>query len=1206
METKTKRFVTVLVVTVAVSAVVPSPAVGLASAEASENNRLDRGRGSGIEVSECTTIDTSGKYVLTENISKDTPSEEETTCIEITADDVVFDGGGNEIEGNVSARGYPFYDLIGGTAIRATNVTNITVQNIRLRSWKNGVRFRNVSDGDIQIRAFDHAAPDVTDSEDIVFHDSVLRSTGSTFEADSVVVRRNDIEMDPEFYAVRHGIRITGDDGEVSNNTIDTARTSSRAYPVGLVIDGDGHGVEDNVIVGERPTRRDPNPSEGVGFFIRGNGSTIRNNTVDWTNRDSDLRGDDNVFANNLVNSSDLDVEGNNNRIFDSKFNRSLGVDGSDSVVFDSRARRISIGANSTAFQNTVETLSVSGFNGSIVNNDVSSSIIVRREDNVTVVDNDVGNESDDDYRPSNIYVENSDNITLINNSVADDIQVTKTNNGRLRDNTVGGTLQLEQIRNSTIQNDTGTVVDLTDAHRNSLRGLTAETITLSSISDNNTITGSSADRIRVVDDSRNNTLRDNDASIRIAGETSFDNRVLGNNASGSDVGIELDRARRTVVANSTVTNNSRGVVLVGATDNQLVNNTAVNNDGPAYVSRTGSVNNTVTNLTIGPTVTFRSRDVALDTEPSPPEPPAGKADVGVFLDATNTSADSWLNLTARYSADAAADVEEETLRLWRYDGSWAEVPGFNRVSTADNTVSGNVSGESFGVLAPLGNATDDTAPTVTDYDARASDEETLAVEFTSGERLSKVLVVITNANGDEVDRLNESDFAESGVGPYTYTASVDLPNGTYTATLETVTDRFGNDGASGQSDTETVGIAAVQLSLTANRTTIETGDVVNFTVTRGDTGDRANATVLTDDRAIPTGADGQVNVPFTAAGTFEVTATKADTATETFRNDSIDITVRSPSGRQSRIAVDPSTETVAVGESFRVAVTYNATSADEVYAAQFALEYDTSVLNATDVTKGPYLGPEADTLTLNESINDDIGLVRYGESRRSDDGVSGNGTLAYVEFTAVESIETTGKRANISLSEVKISDPEARPIETSRRNGSVRIERNPPPELSASVPFSVNNVGSPVRVGVHATDDAQVREIRLLGSNGSELDTLSCGTAECNGTVSTIPTTSSWNDSTGQYDPVPYGVVATDDRGGNATEAIRTEIYIAGDANGDGVVDIVDAVGVGRSWTCTADESCYSDASDLNNDGVVDIFDAVAIGRNWQERAGS
>jgi hypothetical protein len=69
--------------------------------------------------------------------------------------------------------------------------------------------------------------------------------------------------------------------------------------------------------------------------------------------------------------------------------------------------------------------------------------------------------------------------------------------------------------------------------------------------------------------------------------------------------------------------------------------------------------------------------------------------------------------------------------------------------------------------------------------------------------------------------------------------------------------------------------------------------------------------------------------------------------------------------------------------------------------------------------------------------------------------------------------------------------------------------------------------------------------------------------------------------------------------------------VYIAGDANGDGEVDIFDATIVGLEWDeeCTSgswatDPTGRKDKADLNNDCIVDIFDAVIVGANWDHTA--
>ena len=71
---------------------------------------------------------------------------------------------------------------------------------------------------------------------------------------------------------------------------------------------------------------------------------------------------------------------------------------------------------------------------------------------------------------------------------------------------------------------------------------------------------------------------------------------------------------------------------------------------------------------------------------------------------------------------------------------------------------------------------------------------------------------------------------------------------------------------------------------------------------------------------------------------------------------------------------------------------------------------------------------------------------------------------------------------------------------------------------------------------------------------------------------------------------------------------------YIAGDANGDGVVDVFDAACVGKHWGQSATgptETCsyywvdpQADGADLNNDRDVDTLDMMIVGTNWNHLA--
>ncbi|WP_192918529.1 carbohydrate-binding protein [Salinigranum salinum] len=275
----------------------------------------------------------------------------------------------------------------------------------------------------------------------------------------------------------------------------------------------------------------------------------------------------------------------------------------------------------------------------------------------------------------------------------------------------------------NTVENVTAGSITLVSSPNNTIRNTTAERIRLDwgtgteTFPDDNLLVGNTADEIVISNNARNNTVRGNDAAVRVAGTETFDNRIVGNDASGSAVGIEIDRASRTTVRNNTVTGNDHGIVLVGATDNRLANNTAVGNAEWDYYSASASTNNTVTNLTVGPTLSFDSRDVAIREAADPPRLPEGIAGVGAYVVVNGTSVDSWADLTVKYTDLDTVGVDEESLRLCRYaDGSWEPIEEEDQLDAALNRVSANVSRSDFGVVAPLGKATDDQRP----YDGTA------------------------------------------------------------------------------------------------------------------------------------------------------------------------------------------------------------------------------------------------------------------------------------------------------------------------------------------------------------------------------------------------------------------------------------------------------------------------------------------------------
>lgn len=116
-----------------------------------------------------------------------------------------------------------------------------------------------------------------------------------------------------------------------------------------------------------------------------------------------------------------------------------------------------------------------------------------------------------------------------------------------------------------------------------------------------------------------------------------------------------------------------------------------------------------------------------------------------------------------------------------------------------------------------------------------------------------------------------------------------------FTRTLETLGDV---PVAAGDLDPiiVTVSRETVDLEITADPSTVTTGENVTFTITRADTGAPvANATVTVADQEETTDSDGNVTVSLDETGEFTAGATKEPTGTEFFASDSTTVEVVEP-----------------------------------------------------------------------------------------------------------------------------------------------------------------------------------------------------------------------------------------------------------------------------------------------------------------------
>ncbi|WP_076609809.1 right-handed parallel beta-helix repeat-containing protein [Natronorubrum thiooxidans] len=150
----------------------------------SDGRTVAIGAATAVEITSCRVIDTAGNYVLSSDLSGD------DTCITITASDVSVDGGGHTIAAS-NATGNDWGVHVTGVDGR---VENVSVTNLVLEGWGNGVRFRNVDDSELSNVVVENGSTGVVLSashgntlNDLTIRDNNRRALSLSSSDDNVV-----------------------------------------------------------------------------------------------------------------------------------------------------------------------------------------------------------------------------------------------------------------------------------------------------------------------------------------------------------------------------------------------------------------------------------------------------------------------------------------------------------------------------------------------------------------------------------------------------------------------------------------------------------------------------------------------------------------------------------------------------------------------------------------------------------------------------------------------------------------------------------------------------------------------------------------------------------------------------------------------------------------------------------------------------------
>jgi adhesin HecA-like repeat protein len=134
-------------------------------------------------------------------------------------------------------------------------------------------------------------------------------------------------------------------------------------------------------------------------------------------------------------------------------------------------------------------------------------------------------------------------------------------------------------------------------------------------------------------------------------------------------------------------------------------------------------------------------------------------------------------------------------------------------------------------------------------------------------------------------------------------------------------------------------------------------------------------------------------------------------------------------------LGISPITETVTAGTQFTIDV--NTSGISDLYAYQFDVSFNPTVLNAVSCTEGSFLSTGGATFFIPGTVDNSSGVVSATANTllSAVPGVSGSGTLAQVVFQAISSGVST-----ISVAGVQLLDSAFNSIDSTATDGSITV----------------------------------------------------------------------------------------------------------------------------------------------------------------------
>jgi hypothetical protein len=140
----------------------------------------------------------------------------------------------------------------------------------------------------------------------------------------------------------------------------------------------------------------------------------------------------------------------------------------------------------------------------------------------------------------------------------------------------------------------------------------------------------------------------------------------------------------------------------------------------------------------------------------------------------------------------------------------------------------------------------------------------------------------------------------------------------------------------------------------------------------------------------------------------------------------------------ESSVSISPDMITASSGDIFTIDIIVDPLG-NEIYGAQYELQFDNNILRLTEQTKGTFLSHGgAETVEVSNNINNTIGKTEYGETRTGDPQEVGSitdaGVLASITF------EVIGTGTSELTLDAMLANSSAQSIDTTVSNGICNV----------------------------------------------------------------------------------------------------------------------------------------------------------------------